>query len=215
MKILKLLKVTLLSIVSILFFYTVLAYFLMLFLSNGSQINSPKEQKIYILYSSMHTDIVFNLESSKVDWNRLLPQVVKGRKRGYLGFGWGDKETYLNTPTWDDLKYSTALKALFLNTPSLLHVGYYRDIRYYQEVKEIALTKKQFEVLEQGLQKEFSKEPHYEAKGFGRDDAFYSSKRVYNAIKTCNSWSGDRLREANISMSYWTPFSFNVVGGLP
>ena len=196
-------------------FYGLVSYLFMLFPSNGSTTDKPKEQKIYILYSSMHTDIVFNLESSKVDWNRLLPQVVKGRKRGYLGFGWGDKETYLNTPTWDDLKYSTALKALFLNTPSLLHVGYYRDIHYYQEVKEIALSQQQFEALEQGLQKEFSKEPHYEAKGFGRDDAFYSSKRVYNAIKTCNSWSGDRLREANISMSYWTPFSFNVVNSLP
>jgi len=186
----------------------------MLFPSNGSTTNKPKEQKIYILYDLMHTDIVLNIESSKVDWNMLLPQVVKGRKKGYLGFGWGDKETYLNTPIWDDLKYSTALKALFLNTSSLLHVGYYRNIHYYQ-VKEVDISQKQFEALEQILKREFSEKPHYEAKGFGRDDAFYSSNRVYNAIKTCNSWSGDRLREANISMSYWTPFSFNVVGSLP
>ncbi len=162
----------------------------------------------------MHTDIVLNLESSKIDWNRLLPEVIQGRKKGYLGFGWGDKETYLHTPTWDDLKISTALKALFLNTPSLLHVGYYSDIHYYQKVKEVALTKKQFEFLEQGLKREFDKKPHYEAKGFSKDDAFYASNRSYNAIDTCNTWSGDRLREANISMSYWTPFSFNVVGSL-
>jgi len=194
--------------------YGLVSYLFMLFPSNGSQDNIPKEQKIYIVYDSMHTDIVLNLKTSKVDWSRLLPEVVKGRKKGYLGFGWGDKETYLNTPTWDDLKVSTALKALFLNTPSLLHVAYYRDINYYQ-TKEAALTQKQFDSLEKILKREFSKEPHYEAKGFGRDDAFYSSNRVYNAIKTCNSWSGDRLREANIGMSYWTPFSFNVVGSLP
>ena len=194
--------------------YGLVSYLFMLFPSNGSQDNIPKEQKIYIVYDSMHTDIVLNLKTSKVDWSRLLPEVVKGRKKGYLGFGWGDKETYLNTPTWDDLKVSTALKALFLNTPSLLHVAYYRDINYYQ-TKEVALTQKQFDSLEKILKREFSKEPHYEAKGFGRDDAFYSSNRVYNAIKTCNSWSGDRLREANIGMSYWTPFSFNVVGSLP
>ena len=196
-------------------FYGLLSYLFILCPSNGSSTDKPREQKIYILYSSMHTDIVFNLESTNIDWNRLLPQVVKGRKKGYLGFGWGDKETYLNTPTWDDLKYSTALKALFLNTPSLLHVGYYRDIHRYQEVKEVALTQKQFEALEQGLKREFSKKPHYESKGFGSDDSFYTSNRAYNAIKTCNSWSGDRLREANISMSYWTPFSFNVLGSLP
>ncbi len=195
-------------------FYGLVSYLLMLFPSKGSQTNSPKEQKIYILYSSMHTDIVLDLENSNVDWNRLLPQVVKGRKKGYLGFGWGDKETYLNTPTWDDLKISTALKALFLNTPSLLHVGYYRDIHHYP-IKKVDLTQKQFQTLEQILKQEFSNNPHYEAKGFGRDDAFYTSNRLYNAIKTCNSWSGDRVREANIRMSYWTPFSFNVLNSLP
>ncbi len=196
------------------FFYVGVSYIFMIFSSKGSITNSSKTQKIYILYNSMHSDIVFNLETSKVDWNRFLPQVVQGRKIGYLAFGWGDKETYLNTPTWDDLKLSTALKALFLNTPSLLHVAYYRDIDYYQ-TKEVVLTQKQFDSLEQILKREFSKVPYYEAKGFGRDDAFYSSNRVYNAINTCNTWSGDRLREANIGMSYWTPFSFNVVESLP
>ena len=209
----KILKV-LIFLILIPIFYGLVSYLFMLFPSNGSTTNSPKVQKIYILYDSMHSDIVLKLENSKVDWNRLLPQVVQGRKRGYLAFGWGDKETYLNTPTWDDLKLSTALKALFLNTPSLLHVAYYRDIDYYQ-TKEVALTQKQFDSLEQILKREFSKVPYYEAKGFGRDDAFYSSNRVYNAINTCNTWSGDRLREANIGMSYWTPFSFNVVESLP
>ena len=195
--------------------YVLLAYTLMFFPSKGSQTNSPKEQKIYILYDSMHTDIVLNLESSKIGWNKLLPEVIQERKKGYIGFGWGDKETYLNTPTWDDLKISTALKALFLNTPSLLHVGYYRDIHRYQELKEVSLTQKQFDTLEQNLKREFDKKPQYEAKGFSRDDAFYASNRSYNAIDTCNTWSGDRIRESNIRMSYWTPFSFNVVGVLP
>ena len=195
--------------------YVLLAYIFMFFPSKNSYTNTPKKQTIYILYSPMHTDIVINIENSKIDWNRLLPEVIQGRERGYLGFGWGDKETYLNTPTWDDLKISTALKALFFNTPSLLHVGYYRDIHNYQELKEVNLTQKQFKTLEQGLKREFYKKPHYEAKGFGKDDAFYTSKRVYNVLDTCNTWSGDRLREANISMSYWTPFSFNVVGAFP
>ncbi len=202
-----------LFLVFIPFLYLLISYIFMLFPLKGSLNNSQKVEKVYILYDSMHTDILLNLATSRVDWNRFCPEVVKGRKEGYLAFGWGDKETYLNTPTWDDLKLSTALKALFLNTPSLLHVGYYRDIGYYQ-VKEIALTKKQFKALEEGLKREFSKEPHYEAKGFGRDDAFYASKRVYSAINTCNTWSGDRLREANVCMSYWTPFSFNVVESL-
>ncbi len=82
----------------------------MLFPLKGSLNNSQKVEKVYILYDSMHTDILLNLATSRVDWNRFCSEVVKGRKEGYLAFGWGDKETYLNTPTWDDLKLSTALK---------------------------------------------------------------------------------------------------------
>ncbi|RUM71342.1 MAG: hypothetical protein DSZ07_00665, partial [Sulfurovum sp.] len=51
--------------------------------------------------------------------------------------------------------------------------------------------------------------------GYGRDDLFYPSIYKYNLFNTCNTWTGDQLREANVSISYWTPLSSNIIDSLP
>ena len=172
-----------------------------------------KKEKVYILYSDVHSDIVFNLENISEEWIKNLP-ILKNKKQGYIAFGWGDKDTYLNTPTWDDIKISTSFKALFLNTPSLMHITYYPNINYFQGVKSISITKEQSKKMKKSILKSFNfKEKIY--KGYGYNDLFYSSPFKYNLIYTCNTWTGDILRKSNIKMSYWTPFSNNVINSLP
>lgn len=188
----------------------------MLTLFPSKNLVTTKEQKIYILHNQMHSDILFNLEelsdSTSSQWIKELPLVIG--KKGYIAFGWGDKETYLNTPTWSEIKASTSLKALFINTPSLMHVNYYPTINYFPEIKAVALSETQKETLKKTIFKSFNfKEKSF--RGYGVNDVFYSSPYQYNLINTCNTWTGDTLRAANISVSYWTPFSYNVVHSLP
>jgi hypothetical protein len=52
-------------------------------------------------------------------------------------------------------------------------------------------------------------------KGYGREDFFYDAKANYNFINTCNTWTGDKLRESNVTMPYWTPFVWSVTSPLP
>lgn len=141
-------------------------------------------------------------------------KAFKKHKKGYLAFGWGDKETYLNTPNIKDIKISTSLKALFINTPALMHVRYLQDIYHYQNMKSIKLSTAQQKNLKQSILNSFNftKEQY---RGYGREDFFYTAKGKYNLLHTCNTWTGERLREANISMSYWTPLSQNVIQALP
>ena len=174
---------------------------------------TKNKERVYIIYDEAHSDLAFNLETLSEEWIKNIP-IVKNKKRGYIAFGWGDKETYLNTPTWDKLKLSTALKALFINTPSLMHVSYYHDIRYYRGVKAIKIDKNQSKKIKETILKSFNfdKTSH---KGYGRNDIFYASDYSYNLFHTCNTWTGDTLRDANVSMSYWTPFSQNIIKSLP
>ncbi len=202
-------------VVTVIGLYMLTAFMLTLFPSK-SLITTEKEQKIYILYNEMHSDILFNLEelsdSTSSQWIKELPLIIG--KKGYISFGWGDKETYLNTPTWSEIKASTSLKALFINTPSLMHVGYYPSINYFPEIKVVALSETQKETLTKTIFKSFNfKEKSF--RGYGVNDVFYTSPYQYNFINTCNTWTGDTLRAANISVSYWTPFSYNVVDSLP
>jgi len=200
----------LLTLLFITLLYFSIAYLLTFFPTKSSSTKEPKSKTIYLLYSQIHSDIVFKIQ----DLNLTYLKEFNSKKRGYIAFGWGDKETYLNTPTWDDLKISTALKALFINTPSIMHVQYYKNIHIYQDVKMIQLTKEQFKEVKNNIYASF-KSPKKIYRGYGEDDYFYSSKRYYNLFNTCNSWTGEILREANVSMSIWTPLSQNIINVLP
>ena len=199
-------------LLSILSTYVVTAYIFSTFPTKNLD-SVKKEQTVYLLYNEMHSDIVFDLEDVSDLWIKNLP-IVKNKK-GYIAFGWGDKETYLNTPTWDDFKVSTSLKALFINTPSLMHITYYSSLKpFTNNVKSITLNSKQKKSLTESIFKGFEFQQH-SYKGYGNNDYFYDSSYKYNLINTCNTWTGKTLRDANISMSYWTPFSHNVVNALP
>ena len=195
--------------------YFLTAYLLVLLPTTKEEKKQGKSEDIYIIYNTMHSDIVLNIKSIN---NKKLTTKLRtfiNNRDGYLAFGWGDKETYLNTPTWNDIKISTSLKALFINTPSIMHVSFYRDIDRFKNIKKVELSKEEKEKLEKSILKSFDLEKNEIYKGYGRDDLFYSSLYSYNMFHTCNTWTGDRLREANISVSYWTPLSSNVIDSLP
>jgi len=209
----KFLKYIIFLILIIVFSYMLVAYVLIFFPHYGK--SQKKEKSIYLYHDSMHTNIILNLRDTHYNWQKLLQKLLKRRKYGYLSFGFGDKETYLNTPKWNDLKVSTALKALFINTPSLVHVEYLHNINIKSDyIIKIDIDKNQYKNIEKQILNTFGKEITFGYKGYGKDDIFYNSPYKYNLINTCNTWSGDILREANITMSYWTPLSCCVVKSL-
>ena len=109
----KLLKYTtffLLGIIGYLLVVTLLSYISV----NDGLVKSHKEIPIYILTNGVHTDVVLPLKSEHYDWtNQLKTEHTKAKDTtmNYVALGWGDKGFYLETPTWADLKASTALKA--------------------------------------------------------------------------------------------------------
>ena len=201
------------TFITILYFLT--AYLLVFLPTTKEEKEQKRDEEIYILYDTMHSDIVLNIKSINNKKLTIELRSLINKREGYLAFGWGDKETYLNTPTWNDIKISTSLKALFINTHSLMHISFYKDINRFRHIKNIKLSKKGKEKLENSILKSFNLETNERYQGYGRDDFFYPSVYKYNLFNTCNTWTGDRLREANVSMSYWTPLSSNIIDSLP
>jgi uncharacterized protein (TIGR02117 family) len=201
------------TFITILYFLT--AYLLVFLPTTKEEKEQKRDEDIYILYDTMHSDILLNIKSLNNKKLTIQLRTFINKREGYLAFGWGDKETYLNTPTWNDIKISTSLKALFINTHSLMHVSYISNIKKYKNIKKLKISKEQLAVLEKSILKSFNLELSTYYQGYGRDDFFYPSVYKYNLFNTCNTWTGDRLREANVSMSYWTPLSSNIIDSLP
>jgi len=211
--ILNLFKKLSIVLISTLLLYFGIAFLLESFPKKYEAPQDKKENAVYLLYNSMHSDIVFNIKDLTLNWYEILPLITK-ESNGYLSFGWGEKEIYMNTPTWEEVNLPTVINALFKNTSSILHVNYYQELRGFEGVKKINVSKAQLKVLETKIFKHF-KQPLQSYKGYGAYDMFYDAKFKYNFIQTCNTWTGRQLRESNITMSAWTPLVSNVVNSLP
>ena len=109
----KLLKYTVIFVLSLMTYLLIVT--LLSFVSvNEDFAENQKEIPIYILTNGVHTDVVLPLKSEYYDWtNQLKPEHTKAKDSTYqyAALGWGDKGFYMETPTWADLKASTALKA--------------------------------------------------------------------------------------------------------
>lgn len=210
MKPLKMLRMILLIVLLPPLLYFGSAYLLSCFPTSPP---TPTQQNrtIYLLYDEIHTDIIIKLSESTLAWEKILPELLHQSKRGYLVLGWGDRETYLTTPTWDKLKPMVAFKALFINTPSMMHLQHLYRISHLRHLIPISLSQAQQQIIEAQLRATLGETPRFVQRGYWSRDAFYDSPYPYNLFHTCNTWSGDILREANVSMSYWTPLSSNLV----
>lgn len=199
--------------------YVIFAYFIPMIPVQAEETKDPKTIEAYILTNGVHTDLVVPTQSEFIDWSQKIPfSNTKGKKQGYkyTSFGWGDKGFYLDTPTWADLKFSTAFKAAFWMSDSAMHVSFYNTMKEADDCKKIMLTAQQYKNLIQFIDAKFDKD----AKGnyvliptdavYGDNDAFYDATGKYSFLTTCNTWANDGLKVAGQKAALWTPSDFGI-----
>ena len=98
--------------------------------------------RIMIETNGVHSGIVMPVVSSEKDWRETfpsarLPRAQDGWTPTHIAVGWGEKEVFLNTPTWGDLRAKTVLRILFRGGDGLLRVAHYVNpgaSEYHREV---------------------------------------------------------------------------------
>ncbi|HBR12017.1 MAG TPA: TIGR02117 family protein [Chryseobacterium sp.] len=208
-------------LLGVVFLYVILALLLPLIPINEKKTTDPKVVELYILTNGVHTDLVLPVRTSQIDWSQKLPfKNTRGQKTDfrYIAFGWGDKGFYLDTPTWSQLKFSTAFKAAFWLSDSAMHCTYYKQMKEGNDCKKMMLTERQYQDLIQFIDSRFDKDAagHYilvpTNAVYGDDDAFYDAKGSYNFTYTCNTWANDGLKVAGQKAALWTATDFGIFG---
>ena len=201
--------------IGVVLLYLLLAYLLGKITVNGNSTSDKKEYTVYLLNTGVHTDIVMPANSELINWTRTFPisnTEAADTASNYLAIGWGDKGFYLETPTWGELKFSTAFKAAFWLSSSALHTTYYTELPNSMEKVELKLSKKQYQKLIAYI-KTFIKyrEGHSQFiktdAVYGKRDAFYEARGTYSFLFTCNTWVNDALKASGQKSCLWTPFA--------
>ena len=167
-------------------------------------IDEPKVE-IFILSNGVHTDIVVPVKNDTFDWSKQIQfehTIAKDSTAKYLAIGWGDRGFYLETPTWADLKVSTALKATTGLSSSALHTTFYKSMKEDAYCKKIQISTRDYQNLVVFINDSFEKKSGETIKietdaVYGKNDIFYEAKGSYSLFYTCNSWANQALKAAN------------------
>ena len=199
------------------FFLSLMTYLLIVTLLSFVSVNedfaeNQKEIPIYILTNGVHTDVVLPLKSEYYDWtNQLKPEHTKAKDSTYqyAALGWGDKGFYMETPTWADLKASTALKAASGLSTTAMHVTFYKDLKESKSCKKLQISfdnyKKLILFINESFQTKSGEFLKIETEAvYGKHDVFYEANGSYSLFYTCNSWANQALKAANQKAALWT-----------
>lgn len=206
-------------IIGIIVLYAVLGYLLPFIEVSAKDDGEQKEIPIYIYTNGVHTDIVMPVKNELHDWSTKIPFANTTSKKtdyNFVGIGWGDKGFYLDTPTWADLKFSTAVKAAFWMSESAMHTSFYNTMTEASDCKKIMISKKQYEALVKFIDDKFDRDAndHYllipTKAVYSDNDAFYDAKGSYSFLNTCNTWANDALKAAGQKAAWWTPTDYGI-----
>ena len=177
-------------------------------------VNHPENIEAYILTNGVHTDLVMPVKTAEFDWSKEIPFENTLSKRNdfkYLAVGWGDKGFYLDTPTWADLKFSTAFNAAFWLSESAMHTTFYNEMKVGEDCRKITLTREQYLDLVKFIREKFDRDSAGNVMliktdaVYGKNDAFYDAKGRYSFLDTCNTWANEGLKAAGQKAALWTP----------
>lgn len=178
--------------------------------------------RIFVENNGIHTGIVVPVSAEGVDWRDLVrPEDIADPRfaaHPYLAFGWGDREFYLNTPSWSDLDAARALRALIGSGSTVLHVERVAEPAAESGVRTILLRPDEYHRLAAFIRDSFATGGDGRAPsqhGYGDWDSFYAARGRYNLFVTCNEWTGRALRRAGVRIGAWTPLPWNVMVWLP
>jgi uncharacterized protein (TIGR02117 family) len=188
--------------------------------ANASWREPPSGIEILVRTNGVHTWILVPTTTPDMDWSLLAPagHIRDPRYAGnYLALGYGNREFYLNTPRWEDLRLRTAFNAAFGEGSSLMHVEHEWNPRPNEDQRAFRISREQYRRLATHILQSFERDRQGRTipllgRGYGPADVFYEARGPYNAYITCNEWTGAALRAAGVRIGVWTPLSQSVMG---
>lgn len=210
---------TLGAIIAVVVFYLLCGFLIPYIGVSEEEVSEPETVTAYILTNGVHTDLVVPVKSAQMDWSKEILFENTLSKRNdfkYLSIGWGDKGFYLDTPTWPELKVSTAFNAAFWLSESAMHCTFYDTMTEGEDCKKLTLTKEQYQELITFIRDKFDRDSDGQPiliktdAVYGKNDAFYDAKGRYSFLNTCNTWTNDGLKASGQKAALWTPTDIGI-----
>lgn len=176
---------------------------------------------LYVETNGVHTGIVVPARNAHFDWTTIISpaDLADSRYAGtHYSIGWGERDFYLNTPTWADADPRTLVHSAIGSDHTLMHVDHVTNPVPGRYLRALVVTPDEYRRLIAFIVASFARLPDGRVlprPGYGPADTFYEARGHYDLIRTCNEWTGAALRAAGVRVGFWTPFSESVMMSFP
>lgn len=200
--------------------FVVISLVLMYIPANADAPTQTEGIEIFITTNGVHADFTLPVQTPVEDWRSFLPlRDYPGANSSfrYVAFGWGDRGFYLDTPEWSDLTPGTAIKALFMPSPTAMHVTYQRNAPAPGELsRRLYLSEAQYRQLVAYIKEDFERTEAgnillIKGAGYSPYDNFYEARGSYTVFYTCNNWVNEGLKKIGVKTATWAPFDWGVM----
>ena len=185
---------------------------------NGDWEQPAAGVQIMIETNGVHTAIVMPAVSAQKDWRADFPAddvLAPNRPYTHVSVSWGEREVFLNTPTWRDLSLPTVFGAA-TGGEGLLHVSHYIRPAPSPDHRQLTISHAEYARLIAIIEREIlpaSERTVY--RGYSDYDVFYDAPGTYHLGNTCNQWVSNTLAAAGIKTGWWTPMAGGIMKWVP
>ena len=180
---------------------------------------TPGGVEIMIESNGVHTGIIMPLVTPQKDWRKDFPSsdlTASYDPYTHVSVSWGERQVFLETPTWADLSPITVLRVIGIGGDGLLHVAHYVRPAPGDNIRPLRISVTEYVRLiariEASLPSFATRQRH---RGYDVNDVFYDAPGRYTAHNTCNQWTSNTLAAAGIRTGWWTPFAGGVMKWVP
>lgn len=191
--------------------YLIISLLLTFITINRTELFVDNKKEIYLSTNGVHLQIIIPIDELN---NELKEGIEFTPYEKYFSFGWGDENFYLNTPTWGDLTFKNAFRALFLKSSTLIHLSRFKQVN--NSWTKVIISESKLKKLNQYILKSFKKDENGNKiivanSGYSVNDDFYKANGNFSCFKTCNTWVNTAFKESNLKSCLWTPFDFGLI----
>jgi uncharacterized protein (TIGR02117 family) len=176
--------------------------------------------RLFIRTNGVHTWIMVPKVTAEMDWRPWAPgEHIRDPRYAagdYVAIGYGNRQFYLEVPTWADLDARTALLAAFGQGRSLIQMEHVWRPEADEWQRPLVVTREEYRRLVRFLAASFERDARGRTvpligRGYGPADVFYEARGDYTAARSCNEWTGEALRAAGVRTGVWTPLSWSIL----
>jgi uncharacterized protein (TIGR02117 family) len=147
---------------------------------NSDFVPAENGVEIFVFSGEFHSDIIVPIRTEAHDWRNDFPPdhfPADTSLSTHVAIGWGERNFYLHTPTWSDLKFSTACKALLTPSEAVMHASMVYKPAVGSNIRSVCVSNDQYLKMVRVMQQSFVRGPDRSIKkiqgyAYSNNDAF-------------------------------------------